>query len=376
MKFTVSSSNLLKHLSYVSGVIATNPSLPILENFLFIAEGTKLSIVGTDTQTTIKTDLEIMNAKENGKICVPSKIIQDYLKSIAEQSITFGVDVKTSTIKITTTNGTYKFKGEDAQYYPKEQSDAKTQNLHLKNSTLLEGINYTLFTVANDESRPNMNGLLFELEQEEKQINFVATDGHRLVKYTAKNDSITDKTSFIVPKKPLSILKNLIPDNDQELNIKYNKNHLFIRTEDITIICTLLDATFPDYRSVIPTNNPFFLTIAAQELQQALKRVSIFSSKSNNLVRFSIKGGELALSAKDEDFDFDADEKLLCQYDGEDIVIGFNSKSVIELLNSIKIGEVVINMSMPSKPVLLKPAENQENTELVMLQIPLILMSE
>ena len=369
MKFIVSSLQLLKHLQQISGVINANTVLPILEDFLFEIEKNKLTIVATDLETVMKIQMDI-EAKDTGKVCIPAKILLESLKNIPEQPLTFNID-KNYAVEITSDNGKYKVMGENPDNFPKEPSADEANSFAMPSSALVTAINKCLFAVSNDDLRPAMTGVFFELSP--KGITCVATDAHRLVRFSRLDISCPESDTFIVPKKPLTLLKNVLPTTDEELHISYNANHLFVKHGGTEMVCRLIDARFPDYKVVIPTDNPYKLTVNKNDFQNALRRVSVFSNKSTNQVALTITGSELQLAAQDVDFSFEGNERMACQYDGEDLQIAFNAKFLIEMLSAAETGEVVIELSTPTKAGIIKPTEKEENEELLMLVMPLML---
>ncbi|WP_152267643.1 DNA polymerase III subunit beta [Agriterribacter humi] len=369
MKFIVSSSALLKQLQHISGVISANTVLPILEDFLFEIDKSKLTVVATDLETVMKIHLEI-EARDSGRICIPAKILIDSLKNLPDQPLTFTID-KNFGVEITSDNGKYKVMGENPDNFPKEPAAKDTNMFTMSSSALVTAINKTLFAVSNDDLRPAMTGVFFELDP--KGITFVATDAHRLVRYRKTDVSCPQKDTFIVPKKPLNLLKSALPDNEDELKVSYNSNHLFIDHGTTELVCRLIDARFPDYKVVIPAENPYKMTVSRSDFQNALRRVSVFSNKSTNQVALSITGAELQLAAQDIDFSFEGNERMNCRYEGEDIQIAFNAKFLIELLNATDSSEVVMELSTPTKAGILTPVEKEENEELLMLAMPLML---
>ncbi len=368
MKFIVSSSALLKQLQQINGVIGSNNVLPILEDFLFEIEKNTLSVVATDLETVMKIQLDI-EAKDSGRVCIPAKILMDSLKNLPNQPLTFDID-KNFGIEITSDNGKYKVMGENPDNFPKEPPADDTSSFSMTSHALLTAINKSIFAVSNDDLRPAMTGVFFELEK--NGITFVATDAHRLVRYKLKDVKCPKADSFIVPKKPLNLLKASLPDNDDEITVSYNNNHLFVKHGTVQLSCRLLDARFPDYKVVIPAENPYRMTIGRQDFQSALRRVSIFSNKSTNLVTLNISGSELQLMGQDVDFSFEGNERMSCQYDGEDITISFNARFIIEMLSSTDSDDVRLELSTPTKAGLLKPVEQDENEDLLMLAMPLM----
>ncbi len=369
MKFIVSSSQLLKHVQQISGVISANTVLPILEDFLFEIDKNKLTIVATDLETVMKIHMDV-EAKESGKVCIPAKILQDSLKNIPEQPLTFTID-KNNGIEITSDNGKYKVMGENADNFPKEPLADEANSFKMPSSALVSAINKCIFATSSDELRPAMTGMFFELTK--KGITTVATDAHRLVRFTRTDVSTPEAATFVVPKKPLNLLKNVLPNTDAEITLSYNSNHLFVEQDGVELVCRLIDARFPDYKVVIPNDNPYKLTLNKNDFQNALRRINVFSNKSTNQVALAITGSELQLSAQDVDFSFEGNERMNCQYDGEDLQIAFNAKFLIEMLSAVDTTEIVIELSTPTKAGIIKPTEQQENEELLMLVMPLML---
>lgn len=369
MKFIVSSSSLLKQLQHISGVINANTVLPILEDFLFEVEKNKLTVVATDLETVMRIQLDI-EAKDSGKVCIPAKILLDSLKNIPDQPLTFTID-KNFGVEITSDNGKYKVMGENPDNFPKEPVADDTTSFKLSAISLITSINKTLFATSNDDLRPAMTGVFFELDK--KGMQCVATDAHRLVRYKRKEVSCPKSDTFIVPRKPLNLLKSAIPANEDELTVSYNSNHLFVKHGTTQMSCRLIDARFPDYKVVIPADNPYRLTVNKSDFQSALRRVSIFSNKSTNQVALNISGSELQLTAQDVDFSFEGTERMKCQYNGEDLVIAFNAKFLIEMLNAADSDDVNVELSTPTKAGLIKPTEQEADEELLMLVMPLML---
>ncbi|MGN6618510.1 MAG: DNA polymerase III subunit beta [Ilyomonas sp.] len=369
MKFIVSSSSLLKHLQQISGVINANTVLPILEDFLFEINNKKLNVVATDLETVMRVQMEV-ESNENGRVCIPAKILMDSLKNIPDQPLTFNID-KNFAVEITSDNGKYKVMGENPDNFPKEPVADDTNSFTMSSTALVTAINKTLFAVSSDDLRPAMTGVYFELSANAAQ--FVATDAHRLVRYRRNDVSCPQTDNFIVPKKPLNLLKNALPDNEDELTINYNNNHLFVIHGSTQLICRLIDVRFRDYKVVVPTDNPYKLVVNKNDFQSALRRVSIFSNKSTNQVVLSISGSELQLAAQDVDFSFEGNERMNCQYDGEDLQIAFNAKFLIEMLNAADTDEIKMELSTSTKAGIIKPTEQEENEDLLMLVMPLML---
>jgi len=371
MKFIVSSSALLKQLQQISGVINSNTVLPILEDFLFEVEKNRLSVVATDLETVMKVQMDV-EANASGRVCIPARILVDSLKNIADQPLTFNID-KNFGVEITSDNGKYKVMGENPDNFPKEPAADDTTSFTIASSALVTAINKTLFAVSNDDLRPAMTGVFFEMTKD--GLQFVSTDAHRLVRYKRTDVTTPGGESMIVPKKPLTLLKSAMPVNSDELTVSYNSNHLFVKHGTTQMSCRLIDARFPDYKVVIPADNPYQLTVNKSEFQGALRRVSIFSNKSTNQVVIGISGSELTLAAQDVDFSFEGTERMKCQYNGDDLQIAFNAKFLLEMLNAADSDEVTIDLSTPTRAGILKPAVQEEGEELLMLVMPLMLNS-
>jgi DNA polymerase-3 subunit beta len=369
MKFIVSSSQLLKQLQHIAGVINANTVLPILEDFLFEVEKNRLTVVATDLETVMRVQLDV-EAKDSGKVCIPARILMDSLKNIADQPLSFNID-KNFAIEITSDNGKYKVMGENPDNFPKEPVADDTTSFTMTASALITAINKTLFATSNDDLRPAMTGVYFELNKD--AVQFVATDAHRLVRYKRSEVSCPKQDAFIVPRKPLNLLKAALPSNNDEISISYNSNHLFVNHGTTRMSCRLIDARFPDYKVVIPTDNPYKMVVSKTEFQGALRRVSVFSNKSTNQVALNISGSELQLAAQDIDFSFEGNERMKCQYDGENITIAFNARFLIEMLNAADSDEVRLELSTPTKAGILKPTELDDNEDLLMLVMPLML---
>lgn len=369
MKFVVSSSVLLKQLQQINGVIQSNSVLPILEDFLFEIEKNTLTVTATDLETMMRIKVEV-EARESGKVCVPAKILMDTLKNLPDQPLTFNIDGNFA-IDITSDNGKYRIMGENPDNYPKEPEQDETTEFSLSSEALLKAISKTLFAVATDEMRPAMTGVYFELFPDGMQA--VATDAHRLVKYRRTDVSCPTQDSFIVPRKPLTLLKGVLPNNTDNISVSYNGSHLFVTHNDTLMSCRLIDSRFPDYKVVIPADNPYKMIVSKAEFTQALRRVSIFSNKSTNQVVLTISGSQLALAAQDIDYNFEGNETMPCQYEGEDMAIAFNAKFLIEMLNATDTEEVVLELSGPTKAGILKPSEQGDGEDMLMLAMPLMI---
>ncbi|WP_426668604.1 DNA polymerase III subunit beta [Mucilaginibacter sp. McL0603] len=372
MRFIVSTSTLLKQLQSVSGALSNSTVLPILENFLFEIKDGNLTISATDLQTSMTTSLTV-EAKENGRIAIPSRILLDTLKSLPEQPIAFNIDDNTFAIEISAGDGKYKLSGENGEDFPKIPVVENASSVNLPASVLAEAINKTIFAVSNDELRPAMTGVYCQLST--SSLTFVATDAHKLVRYRRKDAKAASTASFILPKKALNLLKSALPSEDINVSVEYNSTSAFFKFSNINLVCRLIDERYPDYEAVIPQNNPNKLTIDRQSFLSSLNRVAIYANKTTHQVRLKINGSELNISSEDIDFANEAHERLTCQYDGEDIEIGFNARFLIEMLKNLSCEEVMLEMSTPNRAGLLLPQNGDENEDVLMLVMPVMLNS-
>ncbi|HEY0670179.1 MAG TPA: DNA polymerase III subunit beta [Sphingobacteriaceae bacterium] len=370
MRFIVSTSTLLKQLLAVNGASSSSTVLPILENFLFEIKEGNLVISATDLQTSMTTSLPV-ESKEEGKVAVPSKILLETLKTLPDQPIAFNIDDSTFAIEISAGDGKYKLSGENGEDFPKIPTVENGSAVTLPSSVLSEAINKTLFAVSNDELRPNMTGVYCQLNSD--NITFVATDGHKLVRYRRKDVLSESTSSFILPKKALGLLKSSLPSEDVNVSVEYNNTSAFFKFGNINLVCRLIDERFPDYEAVIPLNNPNQLVIERGLFLNCLRRVVIFANKTTHQVRLKITGSELNISSEDIDFANEAHERLSCQYEGEDMEIGFNAKFLIEMLNNLDGEEVLLEMSTPNRAGLLMPQNGDENEDVLMLVMPVML---
>ncbi len=370
MKFIVNSTALLRELQKLNGVISSNNTLPILDNFLFNISDNEMTIVASDLETTMISTISV-ESDTNGKITIPARILMDTLKTFSNQPLTFIVDTTTFGIEMSSEMGNYKLAGQNADEFPKTPKLSGSSSTTIKGDILANAINKTLFASGNDELRPVMSGMFCELSSE--QITFVATDAHKLVKHS-RTDISSDKTaSFILPKKPLIILKNNIND-DAEVKLEFNDTNALFTFNNITIICRLIDGKYPNYDAVIPKENPNKLTIDTVDLLSSIKRVSIYANKTTHQIRLKIAGSELQITSEDLDFANKAEERLSCQYEGSDMEIGFNSKFVIDMLNNIGSEQVSLEMSAANRAGIILPLDGLEEGEnTLMLVMPVML---
>ncbi|MFL2991514.1 MAG: DNA polymerase III subunit beta [Cytophagales bacterium] len=372
MNFIVSSSYLLKNLSSISGVITSNPVVPILENVLFEIDNGNLLITASDLQTSIMVELQV-ESKENGSVAIPAKILIDTLKNLPEQPVTFSIDESNYNIEINSDNGRYKLAGENSADFPKVPEISDGYSFNLNSITLGTAIGNTIFSTSTDELRPAMTGVFLRLSS--KSCTFVSTDGHRLVKYIRtdiKGDEVDH--DMIIPRKSLNLLKSIIPADDKnEISIEFNASNAFFSYDNISMVCRLIDERYPDYENVIPSDNSNNITVDKSEILNSLKRISIYANKTTNQVRLKVSGSEILISAEDLDFSNEANERISCDHDGSDIEIGFNAKFLIEILSNILSDKVIFKLSKPNRAGLVLPEDIEDDEDLTMLVMPVML---
>ncbi|MEQ3195033.1 DNA polymerase III subunit beta [Segatella copri] len=373
MRFTVSSSALSSKLNMLAKVIGSKNSLPILDCFLFQVANGEMSITASDSDNVIKSTLALTDHDGEGEFCVPNRVILDALKELPEQPLHFDVDTagEAVAIKIVYQNGLYNFTGQSAEEYPRTQSmnDACT-TVSLPTEMLINNISRSLFATANDELRPVMNGIYFDLTADALAI--VASDGHKLVRsknFTIKSES---PSAFNLPKKPASLLKNILSKDGDDAIIKFDDRSAEIQFADGVMRCRLIDGRYPNYNSVIP-NNPNEVTVDRRGLQSALRRVLPFASESSQLIRFHIESGRFEVSSEDIDFSTSAKEQLSCEYNGSPISIGFKGSSLMEILSNLTSDNIIIQLADPSRAGIIVPAEQPENEDILMLIMPMLL---
>jgi DNA polymerase III subunit beta len=374
MKFVVSSTDLLSHLSAISKVISSKSTMPILDNFLFQMNDTDLTITASDLESTLITHMELDNTEGDGVIAVPARLLIDTLKEFPEQPLTFQINMDTYGVEIFSDNGKYSIVGQSGEDFPELPgiNEEETTSMTLGPKVLLKGVEKTLFATADDELRPVMNGIFVELSPE--NMGFVASDAHKLVRYR-RSDVVSEfESSFILPKKPAGLLRNLLPKEEYDVKLEFdNKNAMFTLT-NYKLICRLVEGNYPSYNSVIPKENPNKMVIDRLAFYNTVKRVSVFSNQASNLVKLNINDNQLVVSAQDIDFSISAVERLSCEYDGEEIEIGFKSTFLLEILSNISAGDIRMEMSDPSRAGLILPAETEEEAEdVLMLLMPMMI---
>ena len=372
MKFIVSSTALSSHLQAISRVINSKNALPILDCFLFELQDGTLSATVSDSETTMVTTVEVNESDMDGRFAVTAKTLLDALKEIPEQPLTFEINTDSLEITVQYQNGKYSLMGQNADEFP--QSAMLGDNavrVEMDAQVLLGGINRAVFATADDELRPVMNGIYFDIHTDD--LTFVASDGHKLVRLRNLSVKSPERASFILPKKPANLLKGLLSKEGEMVSIKFDDNNAYINCANFEMVCRLIEGRYPNYNSVIPQENPFKVTIDRISFLNALKRVSVFSNPASSLVKLQLKENEMLVSAQDIDFSTSAEEKIVCSFDGTELSIGFKATYLIEILSNINSEEVILELADPSRAGLIVPSENEENEDLLMLLMPMML---
>jgi len=370
MKFIVSSTYLLKQLQVLGGVINNSNTLPILDNFLFELNNSKLTVSSSDLETTMSSTINV-ESDSVGSIAVPAKLLLDTLKTFPEQPLTFIVE-DNNTIEISSNHGKYALAYANGEEFPKAVELENPSATTISGDILATAISKTIFAAGNDDLRPVMSGVFFQFSTE--SLTFVATDAHKLVKYTRNDVSATETAEFIMPKKPLNLLKGILVGVEDDVVIEYNDSNAKFVFENSILICRLIDGKYPNYEAVIPKENPNKLTINRNQFLNSVRRVSIFSNKTTHQIRLKIAGAELNISAEDIDYSNKAEERLTCDYQGDDMQIGFNSRFLTEMINNLNADEVQLELSLPNRAGILTPIDGlDEGENVTMLVMPVML---
>ncbi|MDL2305410.1 DNA polymerase III subunit beta [Bacteroides sp. OttesenSCG-928-D19] len=372
MKFNVSSSALLSALQSISKVIASKNTLPILDSFLFNLEGEKLTITASDVETRLVTSVDVVSPVGSGLFAIDAKRLLDPLKELPEQPLTFDINDDNMTVNVDYANGKFNLPGQKGDAYPQQKPlNESAISLTLQSQILLNGINRAFFATADDELRPVMNGIYFDIQPE--NLTFVASDGHKLVRLRNLSIQSKDRASFILPKKPANLLRSLLSKNTDNVIVTFDENNAYVKTPAFEMICRLIEGRYPNYDAVIPADNPNLATIDRISFLAALKRVSVFSSQASGLVKVQLSENELEVSAQDIDFSTSADEKVTCQYAATPLSIGFKASYLIDILTNISSENVVLQLADPSRAGVLVPTENETDEDLLMLLMPMML---
>ena len=378
MNFVVSSTALLNHLQSISKVISSKNTLPILDNVLFDLQGNQLVMTASDLETTVITRMDLENAKGDGIIALDAKRLMSTLRETPEQPLSFNIDVDSLAIEISTERAKFNMMGMNGIDFPvlPNLDETKTAKVQLKAEALLNGITKTIFAAANDELRPVMNGVFFQVQ--DGKLTMLASDSHKLVRFVRSNIPSNITSTFIMPQKPASLLKNILPKNDSEsiVELEFDDKNAYFEISGFKLVCRLVEGRYPSFDAVIPQNNPNKVQIDRVEWLNALRRVSVYSNPASNLVKLEIGANEIVISAQDIDFSISATERINCVFDGDALEIGFKSLFLIEILNNINSSDVVLEMSDPSRAGLVLPAEKDNPDEdVLMLIMPMMIHS-
>ncbi len=372
MKFVVSSTDLLAHLQTIGRVINSKNTIPILDSFLFSLKDNQLTLTASDGDTTLITSMQVADSEGDGVFAITAKTLLEPVRELPEQPLTFDIDDTTLEIFIYFQNGKYNFVGQQGDDYPRSpvlREDNVSFNVEVL--SLLNGINRTIFATADDELRPVMNGIYFDINEDE--ITFVSSDSHKLVRFQNKTVKAGTKAAFILPKKPATMLKNILPKEQGSVEVAFDDRIANFTFANYKIICRLIEGRFPNYNSVIPQNNPFRITVDRLQLMSALRRVSHFSNQGSNLIKLQVENNKIVITAQDIDFSTSAEETVSCQYSDMGVKIGFKSSFLVDILNNINSTEVVLELADPSRAGIILPVDQDENEELLMLLMPMML---
>ena len=372
MKFNVSSSVLLSKLQPIGKVIASKNALPILDCFLFSLNGSTLTVTASDSETRLVTTLDVIEGEGAFSIAVPAKVLLDLLKELPEQPITFEINDSTFEIVIYFKNGKYNFVGQDAELYPQgSQVGVEAASVSIGAQSLLGGIGSSLFAAGDDEFRPVISGVYFDIQAE--SLTFVASDGQKLVRLRNTEVKSPEPFSFILPKKPANILRNMLSRETGEVSIKSDGKNVYVSYPGFEMVCRLIEGRYPNYNSVIPQGYPYKVTVNRISLLNALKRVSVFSNPNSSLVKLHLNDDVITVSAQDIDYSTSAEERVECLYEGAELSIGFKATALIEILGNIGSDDVIMRLSGPSHAGVILPSKNDENVDLLMLLMPMLL---
>ena len=372
MNFTVSSSLLSSRLQTISRVINSKNTIPVLDCILFELEGNKLTLTASDPDNTLNTSIEVVDCSEDFSFAISAKILIDSLKEISEQPIRFEVKKETLETTIFYQNGKYSLVGQNADEYPGAAVLGESAvAISVPTKVLSSGISCSLFATADDEVRPVMCGVYFDFTPE--SITLVASDGHKLVRCRDYSVTGAEKSAFILPKKPATLLKNLLGKEEQEdVAVEFDGRFAIFDMGEYKLVSRLFDGHYPNYNSVIPQNNPHKLTVDRAALISTLRRVAIFSSQVS-LIKLHLEENKVVISAQDTDFSTSAEESIACSYEGASMNIGFRASFLIDILNNTPGQDVVIELADPSRAGVIVPAEQVDKQELLMLLMPMML---
>lgn len=370
MKFIVSSTYLLKQLQVLGGVINNSNTLPILDNFLFELNNSELTVSASDLETTMSATLNV-ESDNSGSVALPARLLLDTLKTFPEQPLTFIVE-DNNTVEISSNHGKYALAYANGSEFPKAVALEDPSSTTILGDVLATAISKTIFAAGNDDLRPVMSGVFFQFSKD--GLTFVSTDAHKLVKYRRDDVNANQEAEFIMPKKPLNLLKGILLGSEENVTIEYNDSNAKFSFDNTELICRLIDGKYPNYEAVIPKENPNKLVIDRTQFLNSVRRVSIFSNKTTHQIRLKVAGAELNISAEDIDYSNKAEERLTCDYQGDDMQIGFNSRFLTEMINNLGSDAVQLEMSLPNRAGLLTPVDGMdEGEQITMLVMPVML---
>ena len=379
MKFIVNSQQLLRQLQSLGGVLTSNNTMPIINCYHFHLEENRLTVKTTDLSTTLVStiDVETGHMDQPEEVAIPSRMLLDVMKTFDDVPITFNVDPTSHSISLQSGDGEYSLAGLDADTFPTMPAAEVTGSVTITSTALVEATGKTIFAASNDDMHPQMSGIFCDMTQE--GITFVATDAHKLVRYRRTDVSCDQPASFILPKKPINVVRNILASRkeEEEVRIEYNNTNIFITFDNFYIVCRLVDGRYPNYEAAIPIDNPRRLILDRLSFLNTLRRVSIFASEATRQVRLSISADKLDISAEDLDFSNKAHEVIPCQYEGEPMDIGFNAKFLTEMISNLSTEQVLIEMSHPSRAGIIFPysetADEEKKEDILMLVMPVML---
>ena len=372
MKFSVSSSALLHALQSTSKVIASKNTLPILDSFLFYLEGEKLTITASDVEIRLVSSIDVVMPDGMGLFAIEAKRLLDPLKELPEQPLTFDIDDDNMTVNVYYANGKFNIPGQKGDAYPQQKPLKESAfSLTIESQILLNGVSRVSFASAEDELRPVMNGLCFDIQPD--SLTFAASDGHKLARLRNFSIHTGARALFILPKKPVSLLKALLSKSTEKVVVSFDENNAYFKTPAFEMVCRLIEGRYPNYEAVIPTDNPYVAIIDRVSFMAAMKRVSVFSSQSSGLAKIELIENEMIVSAQDIDFSTSGEEKMVCQYSEEPLSIGFKASFLVDMLANISSDNVMLQLGDATRAGIITPVGNEENEDILMLLMPMML---
>lgn len=370
MRFNIDGKLFQQQLQAVSKVINSKNALSILDNFLFELHDGWLTITGSDQENIVSSRVEVTDSEGEGDIAVPAKTLLEITKEINNQPVTFSLNENTGEIDVLFLTGRFRFMGINADEFPRgEKMDEDATILVIPASVMKKGIDKTLYAVSLETIRPMMTGIYWDIH--EGDITFVASDTHKLVRYINSEVNPEVVTSFIMPSKPASIMKGILDKTTEDVRMTLGEKGARFEFGDFTVTCRFIKGNYPNYNRVIPDNNPFAVKVSRESFFNAMRRVAIFASKASSLVKFDITESGMVLSAQDLDYGTSAEERVMCEYEGNPMTIGFNSTFTQEILANLSGDDVVVRLSDPARPGIFEPLEQEPNENLVTIQMPL-----